>query len=130
MEQNKKIQKNLFENNLLNSRFKQLNIHGVERCGITYFNKSECKNVIQFCKENGIAVLGIDGFEFQGDFIVDLMDIYDASCLPQDKWDDFVNKSINGAFLFISQNNKKNEFFEFVFFESTEARKTYKKENE
>jgi len=108
----------LFENDSLNSRFKQLKIPAVVRHGQTYFNISECKAVIQFCQENGIAVLGMDGFEFRGKFIIDLFDIYDASSLVRGQWDDFVNKSIEGALLFISQNNNKNEFFEFVFIES------------
>jgi len=111
----------LFENVSLNSRFKQLKIPLVVRDGNTYFNISECKAVIQFCRENGIAVLGMDGFEFRGKFIIDLLDIYDASSLVRGKWDDFVNKSIEGALLFISQNNNKNEFFEFVFVESPAA---------
>jgi hypothetical protein len=71
--------KKLFEDDSLNSRFKQLEIPAVVRHGRTYFNISECKAVIQFCRENGIAVLGMDGFEFLGEFIINLFDIYDAS---------------------------------------------------
>ena len=110
----------LFKNQYLNTKFISSNISGIERYKTVYFSLAASKKVIQFCKNNTIGILGIDAFDIQGNYIVDTLDIYDASSpLPPTNypWKLFVKESINGAIHFIAHFRDADKYFEFVFIE-------------
>lgn len=110
----------LFENDYLNIAFYKANISYILRNDIIYFDVNNVDKVINFCKIFKISILGIDSFELEKEFIVDLMEIYDASTLVGENWEIFIEKSIKGALSFIKQNKNPAAVFEFVFIEQNE----------
>jgi hypothetical protein len=112
----------IFRNKNLTDKFIKLNFDLIWYNQNTFYvHYKDCLNVLNFCLQNNIGVLGIDGVIVNnGDVDFDLSEIYDASTITNLKWEDFIDKSITGAQNFISDNKKKNGFFEFVFIEMEE----------
>ena len=74
----------IFKSDRLNEKFKTLKIqydirHGLNESYSVYFDISNSKRVVKFCKENNVGILGIEGFLLDDKYIIDLMNIYDAT---------------------------------------------------
>ena len=106
----------IFEDFDLDKIFLDQCIHIEWRYNSPYFIAADCEKIFKFCESNDIAILGIDGFEINGKYWIALLDyIYDASSLVGVPWAEFMEKSINGARLFINEVKSDEKYFEFVF---------------
>jgi hypothetical protein len=99
------------ENILINDELNPL-----QRSGEIYFKEDSFIKLIELCCQNNIALIGIEGFEVDGEKIIPVADlIADFSDADANSWDEYIKICNSSAKLFFDQVSKgSNLLFNFT----------------
>lgn len=81
--------------------------------GIPLFDAGDGLKLLDYCKDNGIAVLGLEGFKVEGGNRVPDMDCIVDFSAPLSEFD-FAAKSLEASRLIIERMSGSGVFMEFV----------------
>jgi hypothetical protein len=86
---------NILENDELNS---------LQRSGEIYFKEDSFIKLLELCRQNNIAIIGIEGFEVDGEKIIPVADlIADYSDADANSWEEYIKICNSSAKLFFEQ---------------------------
>lgn len=96
----------------------------VIRGGEHYLDFERSRALVKACTEREVAIIGIEGFEFDGPRIRPRMDLIgDFSDAPGANWREFVLNTAESVSAFLDEADSTDLMFAFVLLQSSESRK-------